>query len=286
MLTVGRVFVRSSPHCFLPRRRVHSAGTEQFSRAVIHSIVQTSNTVKTVRLKSKSQVCFHPGQWIDFCIPRQAAQSLLRPGEDYLVGGFSLTSTPREAKEEGKLEIMVKNSENRPVQYIHKAAKVGDEVLIRPGGSFFCHLARVQNETVLLISGGIGVTPFLSMLRTFKEACDDGVPGETNIFMMHTAKEKSDLVVYDELVELCASQHQIRCHFSLTKPHPKESLTPSQGITVGSGRIDREFLQRSLNTTKGTMCFICGPPAMVTEVAATLKAMGVPSENVRSEQWW
>ena len=120
---------------------------------MITNIMDLSPSVKQLTLSTN--IDFSPGQWVDFVIPGALCTSLLRPNEDYLVGGFSLTSTPKRAREDREVELMVKSSPNRPVKWVHEMAREGDQVMLRAGGAFTCNIADMRVPVVLL-SAGIG----------------------------------------------------------------------------------------------------------------------------------
>ena len=52
-----------------------------------------------------------------------------------------------------------------------------------------------------------------------------------------------------------------------------------------TGRIDAELL-RAEGIDLNALFFVCGPPAMIRDVAAMLAELGVPGERIRYEQWW
>ena len=53
----------------------------------------------------------------------------------------------------------------------------------------------------------------------------------------------------------------------------------------GRGRIGRSPFDSVLHDPASTLCFVCGPIALVNESVATLQELGVPAELIRTEQW-
>jgi len=51
------------------------------------------------------------------------------------------------------------------------------------------------------------------------------------------------------------------------------------------GRIGRAEFEAVVHQPLTTLCFVCGPPSMVEESVATLRALGVPDEAIKTEQW-
>jgi hypothetical protein len=102
---------------------------------------------------------FRPGQWLDMFLDAQGITK---------VGGFSLTSSPLELP---SFALTVKKSPNPPAIWCVDEAKIGDRVQCRPGGNFHWTAASahqgLEAQRLLLVAGGIGVTPLYSMVRDF-----------------------------------------------------------------------------------------------------------------------
>src|SRR5207247_553817 len=66
----------------------------------------------------------------------------------------------------------------------------------------------------------------------------------------------------------------------------RQTVTRASGAAWSGarGRLDREAL-RELVPDPATLCFVCGPPALVAEMPALLNAIGVPRERIRLEEW-
>jgi ferredoxin-NADP reductase len=58
----------------------------------------------------------------------------------------------------------------------------------------------------------------------------------------------------------------------------------SEGWTGRQGRIDATFLQGLISPGE-TLCFVCGPPALIGEIPPQLKQLGVRDDQIRMEQW-
>ena len=257
--------------------------TSDVAPASVVSLTGTSSEdVKVVELKIHRAFDFKPGQWVDFVIPGDLCSSLLRPqDEGYLVGGFSITSTPAQGRD-GLLQLAIQESPNRPVSWVLNDAKLGDVVGLRSGGNFWCDI-NTAGRPVLLISGGIGITPFMSMLRTFRDDIAKGtVEPRQTVRLLHSTRETHEIVFYDELAQLCASSQQVQAHFLCTGKGA--SLPASPGVAVGQGRISEKLLESFIEND--TICFICGPPAMVDGTSEMLQRLGMPLQSVVTERWW
>ena len=95
---------------------------------------------------------------------------------------------------------------------------------------------------------------------------------------MYSASSPDELLFRRELESIAARNDRIRCVFTVTRAVPETW----DGRT---GRVDVEML-RSEGIDLDALFFVCGPPAMIRDVAAMLTAQGVPGERIRYEQWW
>jgi len=136
---------------------------------------------------------FRCGQWVDFYVP----------GMDD-VGGFSLCSTPAQLP---RLQLAVRRSRREPAAWVHGSAKVGDTVGVRVGGSFWRSTAadpHAATRGVVLVGGGIGVSPLLGMMREWVAwRCGPGGRDASSVLaLVHTAAAAEDLVWRDEVAAM------------------------------------------------------------------------------------
>lgn len=130
--------------------------------AEIVGINEETPTVKRVTLRPSRPLAFLQGQWVDFFIPHVPA-----------VGGFSFVSTPRQLERCGTFELAVKRSSHPAAAWLHEKARVGDCVAVHVGGCFH-YQAGDETRPLLLVAGGIGINPLLSILT---HCCELGGAG-------------------------------------------------------------------------------------------------------------
>jgi len=234
----------------------------------ITHIRQETPTVKSFRLALPAPTfSFWPGQWVDLYIAGPAEVP------DGIIGGFSMTSSPLHRD---YIELAIKRiPEGRASVYLHDRAQVGDKVIIDGGyGDFYYR--EGMGQPLVLIAGGIGITPLMSMIRFVDEAQLD-----VNVTLVYSAKRPSELVFFEELQAMSARNARIRCHFTVTAP----DLEPWTG---DMGRIDRGRLTPLLNaggTTAEALYFVCGPRGFAEDVEAILGELGADRSRIRREGW-
>lgn len=222
-----------------------------------------SPTVTILNLHVPSLSSFLPGQWIDFVAPPHT-----------WVGGFSLSSSPRELP---KVTLAVKSSSQKPSHWVTNESQVGDHVEVQVGGN--CVLQRDFKKPAVFYAGGIGISPLLSMYRQHtQERGDDGA----GAYFLYLVSNEEELVFIEELVEL-ASLNGDRIVVSLTQLD--EWKKPLQGVECLTGRaVMQTFLQNG--TPSNVVYYICGPPSMLDEAIDVLEQKKVPSSNIVYEKWW
>ena len=81
--------------------------------------------------------------------------------------------------------------------------------------------------------------------------------------------------------------HELREHAMVGRLELHQTVTrdPSASWSGRRGRIGQSHFQSLLHEPAATLCLVCGPAPMVRESVSTLKAMGVPDTQIRTEQW-
>ena len=132
--------------------------------ATIAEVRQETSAVKLLRLRVPTKsvegggFAFRPGQWVDF----------YAPGVDK-PGGYSIASSPGQLARDGTFDVACKQSRTQGTSHwIHDGAKPGDEVRVRVGGEFFMS-TEDGDAPLLMVAGGIGISPLCAMLETLLE---------------------------------------------------------------------------------------------------------------------
>lgn len=141
-----------------------------------------------------------------------------------------------------------------------------------PHGAFTVDLRRTTG--VVMIAGGVGITPMMSMLRTLANRRD-----RRPHRLVVTARTVEDLLFRDEL-------RQLRQRLDLTVVELLRA--PPPGWTGATGSVDEELLAELLPgpfRRNQLDYFICAAPAMVTDVLMALDALEIPHSRIHTEQF-
>lgn len=157
--------------------------------------------------------------------------------------------------------------------YLHDAVNAGDIVHVRaPSGAFY--LDPDPTHDIVLIAGGIGITPMLSMLNW----CMDKQPLR-NIHMYYGMRNSDEHVFKQQLAQLAAT-------------HPSFHLTVAYSQPKTNDALGRDFQHQGhvdLNLIKATLphghhqFYICGPPPMMQSLVPALAAWGVALADIHFE---
>jgi ferredoxin-NADP reductase len=140
--------------------------------------------------------------------------------------------------------------------------------LSQANGSFALPAQRPRR--ILLISGGSGITPMMSMLRTL---CDESHTGR--ITFLHYSHAAKDLIYADELAAIAARHPNVELL--------RAFVEPAQGGEL-QGLFQREQLSRAIQDYTEAATFLCGPPGMMKIVQRVWAEDGI-SERLHLEHF-
>jgi ferredoxin-NADP reductase len=133
-----------------------------------------------------------------------------------------------------------------------------------PYGSFTG--ARRRGRKVLLLAGGVGITPLRALFETLP-----GVPGD--ITLVYRANTPTDLVLRDEL-DLIARQRGARVHYLIGPPQPRRK-----------DHLSAERLTRLIPDLAEHDVYLCGPAGMMAAAETGLREAGVPRRHIHQESF-
>ncbi len=205
---------------------------------------------------------FHPGQYMEWTLGHKLVDS--RGNRRY----FTLASSPTE----DTIRIGIKfrqqvTSFKRALLEMKPASEIIASQLC---GDFT--LPKDQNTKLVFIAGGIGITPFRSMLKYLIDN------NEKRDIVLLCSNKFRDEIVYSDVFNQAENQLKIKIIYTLTD----KSAVPSnwQGEV---GRISEQMIIDQIRDYKKRLFYISGPHAMVEGFNGTLHKLGVKSSNIKSD---
>ena len=183
---------------------------------------------------------------------------------------YSIAVAPEDVRRTGCLELLVQIEDDgtSPGHLSLEPASLLD--VEGPIGSFRFP-DRPMERSLLFIAGGTGIAPLRAMLRHVLAARPD-----LRIGLLYSARTPAEFAYQEELRDL-ATRGRIELHQTVTRETPP-------GWTRRQGRIDRDTLAELVHEPE-TLCFLCGPPALLESIPPILTGLGVAPIRIRMEEW-
>ena len=138
------------------------------------------------------------------------------------------------------------------------------------------HFIRPKGEgtKLLLLSGGSGITPVMSITRDLADRYD-----VTDIVFLHAARTPSDLIFRHDLSGLAVRMKGLRLQFL------PETVSGEQAWPGLTGRISPEFLKLAVPDIAERTVMCCGPAPFMAAARSITAVLGVPTENYIEESF-
>ncbi|QIX26522.1 ferredoxin--NADP reductase [Nocardioides sp. JQ2195] len=220
---------------------------------VIHETADAHSLVLQPRDEDAGHFDHRPGQFLTLSIPTDREGGAARC--------YSLSSAP--VLGEG-LKITVKRTaDGYGSNWVCDHLAAGDEIeVLAPSGTF---TPRSLDGDFLLVAGGSGVTPVMSILKSVLHA------GSGRVALIYANRDEQSVIFRDELIAL-EKQYRDRLHVV----HLLESV---QGLP------SLESLTELATPYAGRQVFICGPTPFMDAVTAAVEAAGCAREHVHHEKF-
>jgi 3-phenylpropionate/trans-cinnamate dioxygenase ferredoxin reductase subunit len=140
-------------------------------------------------------------------------------------------------------------------------------------GPYGVFTLREEAADITMIAGGVGITPFMSMIRY---AAEKRLPNRMRLLFSN--KTQADIVYREELARL----EKANPNFSVVHTLTRENGSEWQGER---GRISQDFLAKHSPPGEGKFYYICGADAMVKDCFQHLRAMGAQPGQVKVENF-
>ena len=217
-------------------------------------------------IRKPSGFDFKPGQAIDVILTSSASAL-----EDQSTRHtFSIVSAPFQ----DDLMIATRMRDSAYKRAL-KSMIVGSQVTIDgPSGSLCLH--KDPGRAGVLIAGGIGITPFISMLR---QAAKD--QRQQRLILLYSNRRPEDAAFLSELQQLEGKNPNFRLVATMTEM--QASHLPWAGQT---GQVTAELVGSAVGDLSAPIFYIAGPPGMVEAMRQTLNGAGIDDDDIRSEEFY
>jgi ferredoxin-NADP reductase len=174
---------------------------------------------------------------------------------------YSIASSPLDA---GEIELTIDRLEDGEVSpYFHDVVAEGDQVEVR--GPFTSYFVWRGEQPVLLVGGGSGVVPLMSMLRTRRRTMPD-LP----MRLVYSVRAAEDVIYADELDDDAV--------LTFTRAAP-------EGWGGHRGRLDEALIAQSATSLTSGIAFVCGSNGFVESATELLLESGFEPRRVRTERF-
>ncbi|OLL27255.1 hypothetical protein BTH42_33520 [Burkholderia sp. SRS-W-2-2016] len=229
----------------------------------IAKIIDVSADVKTFRLShpggANLPFDFRPGQYLSV---------RMSDGGQIITRNYSISSAPYQ---KDFCDITVKKLNNgRGSSYLHTKVNAGEWLeCVGPRGTFT--FSGSEATSLVMIAGGIGVTPLLSVLKHLAER-----NWPHDVYLLYAVRTPADILFYDEL----KSVEQRYRHFKLL-------ILPTDidgfAWTGPHGLIDPKHVTGFVPHINHRRVHLCGPEPMMDATIAILRGLGVPDAQIYTE---
>jgi ferredoxin-NADP reductase len=234
-----------------PLTPVEQKAPGRWQIGTVTGIKQETPRVKSFRIQLPMWMEHLPGQHYDV--------RLTAPDGYQAQRSYSIASSPLDA---GEIELTIDRLEDGEVSpYFHDVVVEGDQVEVR--GPFSSYFVWRGEKPVLLVGGGSGVVPLMSMLRHRRLTMP-----ELSMRLVYSVRNAGDVIYADELGDDAL--------ITFTREPPPD-------WSGHTGHIDSELIAEA--DTEGGLAFICGSNGFVESASQLLLEGGYGPHEIRTERF-
>lgn len=244
-------------------------GWRKFRVKRLHRETSNSTSVYLVPQDGLELPEFKPGQFltIKFELPNQSTPQ---------IRCYSLSDGARASSH---YRITVKDVHGKSLpqggvsHFVNWQWAVGDTIEVKaPGGDFFLDLTK--REPAILLAGGVGITPMMSMIETVLQHGD-----RRDLLLFYGLRHGGDHIFKDRLREL-SKQHS---NFNVLNCYSNPETGDVEGRDFHfQGRVSVELIKRALPSPNFHF-YMCGPEPFMSSLYGQLVAWGVPEDHIHFE---
>lgn len=214
---------------------------------------------------------FKPGQYITVRVPSPNGQTTMRnyslsdkPGQPWFRISVKRESGQKETTPDGYVS-----------NFLHNNVQVGDVIEVGPPcGEFFLDLTEKHRRPLVLMSGGVGITPTMSMLLSVLEA----MPSRP-VFFIHAALNARTHAFRQTVRDLASRYPNLKVHYRYNEPTAEDR---DEGGHDSEGFVDAQLIE-SLVPDRDADYYFCGPKPFMVSIYHQLLEWGIPATQVHLE---
>lgn len=192
---------------------------------------------------------------------------------------FTISSSPTE---ENSIMITTRIRDT-PYKKRLSALEKGTKVKVRGPQGKFTLQGEDYSKTAVFLSGGIGVTPFRSMI---KYATDKQLP--MKILMFDSNRNQENTLFKNEFDQCIEKNKNLKIIYTITEEQQDQASSSMNEWKGEKGRIDKAMLTKYLdnNELKNSIFYTCGPPGMTKAMQKLLEEdLLIPKEQIKVEEF-
>ncbi|WP_243297738.1 NO-inducible flavohemoprotein [Bacillus litorisediminis] len=250
-----------------------AAGWDDFIPFMVAKKVKESDEIISFYLKpadNRNLPTFIPGQYISVKLDQI-------PGETYThIRQYSLSDAP--GKDYYRISVKREKDGIQPdgvvTNYLHDQVNEGDQLLVSaPAGDFTVDLN--SNDPIVLIAGGVGVTPLMSMMNHVMAA-----QPEREVVMIQAVRNGRVHAFREDIIAKNfehPSLHYYACYSDPTEEDKQEGRFHKEGL------VTKEWLEQIVPNAAKSQFYFCGPIGFMKHVFGTLKEIGIDEDRIHYE---
>ncbi|MEQ9199221.1 MAG: 2Fe-2S iron-sulfur cluster-binding protein, partial [Rhodospirillales bacterium] len=215
---------------------------------------------------------FHPGQYLTFSL---TAGDWPKP----MIRCYSLSDCHQpdcyrvSIKRIDKNPAIAQSHDGRVSNHFHQKIQPGAIIDVKaPSGQFFLDITK--SPPIVLIAGGVGLTPLLSMLNAVV-----ATGSKREVWLFYGVRDGSHHIMREHLAQLALENENINLRVCYSSPRTDDVRGRDYHH---HGRVTIDLLRAELPSSNYRY-FICGPADMMKQATAGLKAWGVPENHINYE---
>lgn len=200
-------------------------------------------------------------------LPGQFLTLTVEPGGKPIKRSYTIASSPTQRD---YLEITVKREEKGVVsRFLHDGLKPNDLIDVSaPAGNLT--FTGEDDDCIVLIAAGVGVTPIMSVTRYLTDRCWEG-----DIYVLFVCRTAEDIIFKDEFEERARKYPSMKLYISLSRAN--------DGWTGPTGRLSGESISAFVPDIAQRRVHICGPNTMMNATKEILIDLGLSKDQIKTE---